>query len=91
MEQHMTTGRFSNGLERDPDSPDKQRVGTFACGMARATPRPVGRFSTGIERYPDSPADRRVGSYADGYTRPLTDGIRLHVEPRRRGAANVAA
>jgi hypothetical protein len=61
------SGRYSRGIERDPETPAKQRVGRFCDGIAHGAPdATIGRFSTGIERVPDVAA-LRVGSFADGF------------------------
>ena len=63
-------GRFSTGIERLPDSPDKRRRGRFSNGIEQlpdtpSTLRP-GRFSEGVEQLPRTPARLRRGSFADG-------------------------
>jgi hypothetical protein len=65
-------GRFSRGIERDPETPAKLRVGRFSDGIEQDPPDTaaklrVGRFCTGIERVPDAATALRVGSFADGY------------------------
>jgi hypothetical protein len=67
----LQCGRFSTGMERFPEAPDKERVGRFCDGIAHLPETPetrrVGRFSTGMEQLPDAPRTMRVGSFADGY------------------------
>src|SRR5215217_8460865 len=56
-EQHK--GKFSEGEETEPDSPEKERVGRFSDGEEAEPDSPekehVGRFSEGEETEPDSP------------------------------------
>ena len=63
-------GRFSEGVERLPDSEAKHHVGRFCDGIAApidTDAMPVGRFSNGIERDPLARSVVRLGSFADGY------------------------
>jgi hypothetical protein len=81
----MTIGRYSMGMEQHPDSPDNNRLGSFAAGMARAeTALHVGRFSAGMEQHPDSPANNRVGSFATGMAREEAAARVVAVIPERR-------
>jgi hypothetical protein len=63
-------GRFSEGVEQLPDSPDKIRRGRFSTGIERLPDTPskqrAGRFSEGVEKLPRTPATLRRGSFADG-------------------------
>ena len=63
-------GRFSTGIERLPESPDKLRSGRFSNGIEQLPDTPskmrAGRFSEGIEKLPRTPARLRRGSFADG-------------------------
>jgi nucleotide-binding universal stress UspA family protein len=67
---HETAGRFSTGIERLPDSPDKLRSGRFSNGIEQLPDTPgklrAGRFSEGIERLPRTRSGPRRGSFADG-------------------------
>ena len=62
-EEHR--GKFSEGEEDLPDSPEKERVGRFSDGEEElpdsAAKEHVGRFSEGEEEDPDSPEDERAG------------------------------
>lgn len=68
-QQHV--GRFSEGIERLADTPDKRRIGRFSAGAERQPRTPGelhrGRFSEGIEQLPQTPSKLRRGSFADGY------------------------
>jgi hypothetical protein len=70
IEPVVACGRFSSGLESQPETAAKARVGRFSDGLERkqgAARWRVGRFSSGVERWPDAPAAARVGSFGDGY------------------------
>jgi nucleotide-binding universal stress UspA family protein len=70
--EHRRTGRFSEGLEQLPQTPNKLRHGRFSDGIEDLPVTPDGlhrgRFSSGIERLPHSAATLRRGSFADGYS-----------------------
>jgi hypothetical protein len=51
MHEHRSQGRFSQGQEQLPDTPEKERVG---------------RFSDGEEQLPDTPAKEHVGEFSEG-------------------------
>jgi hypothetical protein len=63
-------GRFSEGLEVLPATPDKLHRGRFSEGLEQLpeTPRKrhPGRFSDGLERVPETLAKTRRGSFSDG-------------------------
>ncbi len=63
-------GRFSEGEEQLPDSPEKDHVGRFSEGEEQLPDSPekdhVGRFSEGEEQLPDSPGKDHVGRYSEG-------------------------
>jgi len=63
-------GRFSEGIEQYPDSPNKLRRGRFSDGIERLPDTPSklrrGRFSEGIEQLPQTGTTLRRGSFADG-------------------------
>jgi nucleotide-binding universal stress UspA family protein len=69
--EHQRTGRFSDGLEQLPQTPNKRRHGRFSDGLEDLPVTPDGldrgRFSGGIERLPHATATLRRGSFADGY------------------------
>jgi nucleotide-binding universal stress UspA family protein len=75
-------GRFSEGIEQLPDSPDKVRRGRFSTGIEQLPDTPskqrAGRFSEGVEKLPRTPAGLRRGSFADG-----CDTIRSRPRTRR--------
>jgi nucleotide-binding universal stress UspA family protein len=75
-------GRFSEGIEQLPDSPDKVRKGRFSTGIEQLPDTPskqrAGRFSDGIEKLPRTPARLRRGTFADG-----CDAIRSRPRTRR--------
>jgi nucleotide-binding universal stress UspA family protein len=64
-------GRFSEGIERLPDTPAKRRRGRFSTGIEEVPATPskphVGRFSQGSEQLPETAAKLRLGSFADGH------------------------
>jgi hypothetical protein len=68
--QSMHLGRFSEGMEQLPETPDKRHVGHFSEGIEQLPETPgkrhVGRFSEGIEQLPQSEWNLRLGSFADG-------------------------
>jgi hypothetical protein len=68
--QPSRIGRYSNGIERLDDTPDKLRRGRFSSGIERLPDTPAklrrGRFSTGNEHLPTTREQRRRGSYATG-------------------------
>jgi hypothetical protein len=63
-------GRFSEGLEVLPPTPDKLHRGRFSEGLEElpesAPKRHPGRFSDGLDRVPENPAKVRRGGFADG-------------------------
>jgi hypothetical protein len=63
-------GRFSDGLEVLPRTPEKLHRGRFSEGLEQLPESPrkrrPGRFSDGLDRVPETPAKIRRGSYADG-------------------------
>jgi hypothetical protein len=64
-------GRFSEGIERLPDTPSKLHRGRFSEGIetlpnTRSKLR-RGRFSEGIEQLPQTPSKLRRGSFATGF------------------------
>jgi hypothetical protein len=66
---HARRGRFSEGIEQFPDSPDKLRRGRFSTGIEQLPDTPskhhTGRFSEGIETLPRTSARLHRGSFAD--------------------------
>jgi hypothetical protein len=64
-------GRFSEGNEDFPKTPDKLHQGRFSEGVEQLPETPgklhVGRFSDGIEQLPETARELRRGSFADGY------------------------
>jgi nucleotide-binding universal stress UspA family protein len=76
----LRLGRFSEGIEQLPDSPDKVRTGRFSTGIEQRPNPPskqrAGRFSEGSEQLTRTPARLRRGTFADGYdtiqSRPRT-------------------
>jgi hypothetical protein len=65
---HM--GRFSEGIEYFPKTPDKLHGGRFSEGIEQLPETPdlhLGRFSEGIEQLPETARKLRRGSFADGY------------------------
>jgi hypothetical protein len=67
-------GRFSDGLDVLPQTPDKLHRGRFSEGLEALpdTPRKRhrGRFSDGLDRVPETPAKTRRGNFADGLSHP---------------------
>jgi hypothetical protein len=63
-------GRFSEGLEALPQTPDKLHRGRFSEGVEQLPETPLkrhpGRFSDGLEMVPETPAKLRRGTFADG-------------------------
>jgi AhpD family alkylhydroperoxidase len=66
-QQHV--GRFSEGIEQLPDTPNKRRIGRFSAGIERRPQGELrrGRFSEGMEQLPRTPSRLRRGSFANGY------------------------
>jgi nucleotide-binding universal stress UspA family protein len=64
-------GRFSQGIEQFPPTPDQLHSGRFSEGIEQFPNAPdklrTGRFSDGIERLPQTPSKLRRGTFGDGY------------------------
>ena len=65
-------GRFSQGVERLPESPRRSRRGRFYAGMDQLPESPDksrrGHFGRGVEQLPARPASLHVGSFGDSRT-----------------------
>jgi hypothetical protein len=63
-------GRFSDGLESLPATPEKLHRGRFSEGLEQLPESPrkrhPGRFSDGLDRVPETRTKGRRGSFADG-------------------------
>jgi hypothetical protein len=63
-------GRFSEGLEVLPPTPEKLHRGRFSEGLEQLPESPrkrhPGRFSDGLDRVPETAAKLRRGTFADG-------------------------
>ena len=70
---HMGTRRFSEGVEKLPDIPEKRLTGRFSCGVERWPNTPektmTRRFSHGIEQLPEVPEKRAFGRFSGGIER----------------------
>jgi hypothetical protein len=61
--------RFSEGQEREPETPEKEHLGDFAEGQATdagAHKTEEERFSEGQEAEPETPEKEHKGSFAEG-------------------------
>jgi hypothetical protein len=61
--------RFSEGQEREPETPEKEHLGDFAEGQATdagAHKTEEERFSEGQEVEPETPEKEHKGSFAEG-------------------------
>ena len=69
--EQQRVGRFSEGIEQLPDTPNKRRIGRFSAGIERRPQGELrrGRFSEGVEQLPRTPSRLRRGSFANGYDR----------------------